>query len=129
MRPNAYTIPLALAALAGLASRSASATVLYTQPTDLDGAFASQNDTTGGLGAFATAYDNFTLGSAATITSATNDQSIRKEMKGRRNAKNPMSLWNCGSFWPKGCAPSKDYAPDFRITRSSPMRSPPRSAR
>jgi len=39
---------------------------LYNQPTDYNGAYSSQNDTNG-LGNFATVYDNFTLGSSATI--------------------------------------------------------------
>ena len=43
--------------------------VVYSQAPDFLGLFASQNDTSGsGFGAFATAYDNFTLGSATTIT-------------------------------------------------------------
>jgi hypothetical protein len=45
---------------------------LYSQPTDFGGAYASQNDTSsGGAGNFATAYDNFTLGTAATVDSVT----------------------------------------------------------
>jgi hypothetical protein len=43
--------------------------ILDTQPTTLAGAFASQNDTTGGHGNFATVYDDFTLASDADITS------------------------------------------------------------
>ena len=44
------------------------ADVLYTQPFDQTGnAYSSQNDTTGGNGNFATMYDNFTLGTGATI--------------------------------------------------------------
>jgi hypothetical protein len=43
---------------------------LYCQEFDGTGnAFASQNDTTGGNGNFATVYDNFTLGTAATVDS------------------------------------------------------------
>lgn len=42
---------------------------VYNQATDLNGGYASQNDAT--LGNFATAYDNFTLGSAATINQVT----------------------------------------------------------
>jgi len=46
----------------------ASADVLYQQNYDNSGAFySSQNDTTGGNGNFATVYDNFTLGTGATI--------------------------------------------------------------
>src|SRR5579863_7235827 len=53
-----------------LAATSARAGVLYSQPTDDNGSFSSQNDTTsGGLGNFATSYDNFTLGTSATVTS------------------------------------------------------------
>ena len=46
-----------------------SANVIYIQPYDGQGnAYASQNDTTGGLGLFATVYDNFTLAGGGTIT-------------------------------------------------------------
>ncbi len=46
------------------------ADTLYSQPWDGTGnGYASQNDTNGGgFGNFATTYDNFTLGSAATVT-------------------------------------------------------------
>jgi PEP-CTERM motif len=47
---------------------AANAGVIYNQTTDLKVSFASQNDTTGGNGNFATTYDNFTLGAAATVT-------------------------------------------------------------
>jgi hypothetical protein len=40
---------------------------VYAQPTNLGGAYTSQNDSV--LGNFATAYDNFTLGTATAITS------------------------------------------------------------
>jgi hypothetical protein len=44
------------------------AAVLYDQPTNSFGGFFSQNDTTlGGLGNYATVYDNFTLGATNTI--------------------------------------------------------------
>ena len=47
-----------------------SAGILYSQPTDFNGNVSSQNDTSdGGLGAFATAYDNFNLGAASIINS------------------------------------------------------------
>src|SRR3954469_6157806 len=50
-------------------SGAASAATLYTQPYDGSGQLqASQNDTGGGNGAFATVYDNFTLGGASNIT-------------------------------------------------------------
>jgi hypothetical protein len=41
--------------------------VLYNQATDNNGAYASQNDTSG-FGNFATAYDDFTLGASALVT-------------------------------------------------------------
>ncbi len=48
---------------------ASASTVLYTQPYDGSGnLYASQNDTTGGNGNFATVYDNFTLATAATVT-------------------------------------------------------------
>lgn len=53
-----------------LMTAPANAAVLYSQPFDGTNFFASQNDTSvGGLGNFATMYDNFTLGSAASISS------------------------------------------------------------
>jgi hypothetical protein len=57
--------------VAGLAwVGSADAAVLYTQPYDgTANLFASQNDTTGGFGNFATTYDNFKLASSSNITS------------------------------------------------------------
>jgi hypothetical protein len=43
---------------------------LYTQPTNYFGGYYSQNDTSpGGVGNWATVYDNFTLGASATIGS------------------------------------------------------------
>jgi len=45
-----------------------SAGILYSQPYDgTGGLFASQNDTTGGNGNFATVYDNFTLSGGGSI--------------------------------------------------------------
>jgi PEP-CTERM motif len=66
--------PLAFAAVAVLlvvASAPGWATqiLVYAQNPDYIGLYASQNDTGGGFGAFATAYDNFTLGSATAVTS------------------------------------------------------------
>jgi len=58
------------AAVALFVASQANAALLYTQPTNLNGAFASQNDTNG-FGNFATVYDNFTLGTTNTITTAT----------------------------------------------------------
>jgi LPXTG-motif cell wall-anchored protein len=58
----AATLALSFALLAG-----GQAAVVYLQPFDMSGvALASQNDT-GSLGNFATMYDNFVLGAAATI--------------------------------------------------------------
>jgi MYXO-CTERM domain-containing protein len=47
---------------------SANAGLLFVQDTDFNGAIASQNDTTGGNGNYATAYDDFTLGVTSTVT-------------------------------------------------------------
>ena len=41
--------------------------LVYFQNPDFVGAYASQNDTTGGFGNFATVYDNFTLGASYNI--------------------------------------------------------------
>lgn len=46
---------------------SYSSGIVYSQMTDLKAGYASQNDTTGGNGNFATAYDNFTLGASYDI--------------------------------------------------------------
>ena len=43
--------------------------LVYSQGPDYQNLYASQNDTSG-FGANFTSYDNFTLGSATTITSA-----------------------------------------------------------
>jgi hypothetical protein len=48
------------------AAAPGNAAVLFSQPTDLDTSYASQNDP-GGMGNFATAYDDFTLGSSAVV--------------------------------------------------------------
>src|SRR6478736_546361 len=57
------------AASLAMGTSAAASAQLYSQPYDGGAvAFSSQNDTGGGNGAFATVYDNFTLGSAATIT-------------------------------------------------------------
>lgn len=59
---------LALVSTFAMAS-AAYADTLYTQAWDGSGvAYSSQNDTGGGNGNFATVYDNFTLGTGATIT-------------------------------------------------------------
>lgn len=66
---NWTVLLLAIAALC-MASTRAQADTLYNQPTNNFGGFYSQNDTTtGGLGNFATVYDDFTLSSTATIGS------------------------------------------------------------
>lgn len=50
----------------------AMADLLYQQPFDGSGnAFSSQNDTGGGLGNFATVYDNFTLGANSNVNNVT----------------------------------------------------------
>jgi hypothetical protein len=56
---------------AALVASSASASVLYSQAFDETGnAWTSQNDTNpSGYGNYGTSYDNFTLGSSATVTS------------------------------------------------------------
>jgi hypothetical protein len=61
---KAFVVAAALA----LVASSAEAAVLYSQPSNNFGFFFSQNDA-GGLGNFATTYDNFTLASSATIQS------------------------------------------------------------
>ena len=63
---------LALASLAALlllvaAPAFAAQVLVYAQNPDFLGLVASQNDTSGTFGAYATAYDNFTLGSATNI--------------------------------------------------------------
>lgn len=64
---------LSLASLAalcfGLSLPAHADSVVFSQPTDLSSAVASQNDTMpGGLGNIGIAYDNFSLASDATIT-------------------------------------------------------------
>lgn len=56
--------------IAGIAAAYGAAQAqLWNQPTDMLGGYSSQNDTTGGNGNFATAYDNFTLGTTSNVTS------------------------------------------------------------
>lgn len=56
--------------IAGIAAAYGAASAqLWNQPTDMGGGYASQNDTTGGNGNFATAYDNFMLGTTSNVTS------------------------------------------------------------
>jgi len=66
IRMTATTLFLA----ASLGTAHAQATV-YTQPYDgTSSLFASQNDTSGGFGNFATTYDNFTLAASTSVTEA-----------------------------------------------------------
>jgi hypothetical protein len=68
--PGAAVMTMAIAFAMSAPARADS--TLYDQPTDLAGAYTSQTDTSGGgLGSYATAYDNFTLGTASTIDSVT----------------------------------------------------------
>lgn len=62
-----------LVVLCAFAACVASASILYTQPYDGSGnLLASQNDTnSGGLGNFATVYDNFTLANVSSISEVT----------------------------------------------------------
>lgn len=65
---------VALTALAGLlcASTAHADTTVFNQPTNLDGSDTSQNDTSiGGLGNYATSYDNFSVLNNTNITSLT----------------------------------------------------------
>jgi hypothetical protein len=70
MRKNFVRTLLGLCLLIALAASSAmpaAGAVLYVQNPNYNGAYASQNDPSG-FGNFATAYDNFTLSSTATIS-------------------------------------------------------------
>jgi hypothetical protein len=61
-----------LATLACLAAPSAQGqATVFSQTTDKSGGFASQNDTSGGHGNYATTYDNFALASSTSIGSLT----------------------------------------------------------
>lgn len=69
---NLILMPLvALSALLLVVGQARADTIVYSQAANQWGAYASQNDTTpvDGYGNFATVYDNFTLGSSASITS------------------------------------------------------------
>ena len=56
-------------AVMGFAAAAPARADIYSQPWDGTGnLYASQNDTTGGNGNFATVYDNFTLGTTSTVT-------------------------------------------------------------
>lgn len=70
MKMKLFKAKIVLIALAFsvMAGSGAVADVLYTQATNSLGGFSSQNDTTGGNGNFATAYDNFTLAGNGSIT-------------------------------------------------------------
>lgn len=66
---KAKSLVLACVALSGLLP-ALKADVLYSQlPTSSSYSYASQNDTGGGNGNFATVYDNFTLAADANVTS------------------------------------------------------------
>lgn len=96
----------ALASLAALlllvaAPAFAGEVLVYQQSPDYQGLYASQNDTsTGGLGNFATSYDNFTLGTASTINQVTwvggyyNPQSL-----------GPISQWTVSFYANNGGQP------------------------
>lgn len=76
MHSSRMTLLGAAAALfLGVGTTHLQAGVLYSQPTNFLGGYYSQNDTSGGLGNYATVYDNFTLGSTATIASVSWDGS------------------------------------------------------
>jgi hypothetical protein len=62
VRPLFVLVLLAVCA----AAPAFASTIVYYQNPDYNGAYASQNDTNG-FGNYATAYDNFTLGSTYTI--------------------------------------------------------------
>ena len=71
--PDRFRSKVLLAALAALLLVTAvpgwaAQVLVYSQAPNFNALYASQNDTGGGFGAFATAYDNFTLASATTIT-------------------------------------------------------------
>jgi len=71
--PDRFRSKVLLAALAALLLVTAvpgwaAQVLVYSQAPNFNGLIASQNDTGGGFGAFATAYDNFTLASATTVT-------------------------------------------------------------
>jgi hypothetical protein len=70
---NSSTHKLVLASLAALlmflaVPGWATQVLVYSQSPNYNSLYASQNDPTGGFGAFAQAYDNFKLGSSTTIT-------------------------------------------------------------
>ena len=65
---NKWVVCLALCLLSTVVVAFSDAALVYNQPTDLNGGYFSQNDTTGGFGNYATAYDNFTLSQLAVIT-------------------------------------------------------------
>jgi hypothetical protein len=73
---------------------------VYFQNPDFNGAFGSQNDTTGGFGLFAQSYDNFTLGAAANLTSV--------EMIGsyfNPGTQGPISAWTLQIYDDNGGIP------------------------
>ena len=67
--------------------------LVYAQNPDFHGLYASQNDTATILGSFAQAYDNFSLGSAGTLTEV-------QWVGGYYNPQTlgPISMWNVGFY-------------------------------
>ncbi len=97
--------PLAFAAVAVLlvvaaAPGWATQVLVYGQSPDYADLYASQNDTGGTFGAFATAYDNFTLGSGTTITQVQwTGGYLNPQSQG------PISMWNVNFYADSGGQP------------------------
>lgn len=71
-RSRARTLAVSCVLFIGSAVSHLEAATLFSQPTNNFGGYFSQNDTnSGGLGNYATSFDNFTLGSTATIGALT----------------------------------------------------------
>jgi hypothetical protein len=95
---NRFTPRLVLAALAAMllvlsVPGWATYVAVYTQNPNYMNLYASQNDTSGTFGAFAQAYDNFTLGSATTITAV--------EWAGgyyNPQSQGPITAWTVGFY-------------------------------
>jgi hypothetical protein len=69
MKSRSSLALLACVVLSGFSPVLKADDVLYSQlPSNSDYSYASQNDTVGGFGNFATVYDNFTLAADATVT-------------------------------------------------------------
>jgi hypothetical protein len=72
MRKNlsgSFTALAVMLVLTAITVSPAWANDVYVQATDNGGSYASQNDTSGGLGNYATSYDNFNLTTTTLITS------------------------------------------------------------